>query len=918
MSQPAAPPTSSFLDQLRQVVGPRAVISDPDRLLVFESDGLTQYRERPSAVILPGDGAELQEVIRMLHGAGRAFVPRGAGTGLSGGGLAVNGGVVVATPRMNRILEVDGANRRARVEPGVINAHLTRAAAPHGLYYAPDPSSQSACTLGGNVAENSGGPHCLKYGVTSRYVTGLVVILPDGQRVEFGSLARGGGAASRPRRVGDEPELDLTGLFVGSEGCFGVAVEIEVALLPVPEGVRTLLALFDSLEEAGSAVSEIIGMGLLPAALEIVDRETIQAVEASVFAAGFPTDVAAALVVEFDGVEAGLAAEAEAARSACMAAGAREVRTAADEEERAALWKGRKKAFGAMGRIAPDLLVQDATVPRTRLPEVLARVGEIGRRYDLRVANVFHAGDGNLHPNLLFDRNDPDELARVEKASREIMQVCVEVGGTITGEHGVGLDKRKYLSMVLSPEVMRAMGRVKAVFDPTGRCNPGKVLPDEYLSAPAPGIDLPDEAVADEAVAVDPPRPFPGSEPAAGPAPATIAPRERPRPADVRRRVGRLLGDTEGGTGDDTGNAEGAGSPAGTPVAHPSDPEQAAALLQVAGEEGWRVLPLGAGVALSGGSADFTREADLLVSTGRMQGVLDYEAADLTLRAGAGTSLGALDQVVATESQWLPLDPPGGDRVTLGGVVATGLAGPLATAFGRPRDQLLGLTLVDGRGQVLELGGRVVKNVAGFDLVRLSCGSGGALGLICAVWLRLFPRPGLDRTLEWKATGLEEGLRLGRELATLPLPMAGLELHGDPTAGVRVVLRLMASEAEVDRVEREARGAAGAPSRVVEGSDSRAWVRERSMAEGRGRNHRRWRVGPAQVADCVGRLDSPTVAADLLAGHVRAWGAAGEGDRPTGFPGDLPSEPRARLHAGLRRVFDPRGILPGAWRWRWM
>lgn len=455
----------SVLRRLGKVVGGGAVLTDPGQLLVYESDGLTQYRHPPGAVVLPTTTGELQAVVRILAEAELPFVPRGAGTGLSGGALAVEGAVVVGTARMNRILELDVPNRRARVQPGVVNAHLTRAARPHGLYYAPDPSSQSACTLGGNVAENSGGPHCLKYGVTTRYVTGLTVVLPDGEVVELGGM--GGG----------DEGLDLLGLFVGSEGCFGIAAEIEVALLPLPEGVRTLLGIFDTLEEAGTAVTDIMGRGLLPAALEIVDGETIRAVEASVFAAGYPTDAGAALVVEFDGMEEGLDDEVDEAARCCRDAGAREVRTASTEEERAALWQGRKKAFGAMGRIAPDLLVQDATVPRTRLPEVLARIGEIGRRYDLKVANVFHAGDGNLHPNLLFDRRDTDELARVEAASREIMQVCIDAGGTITGEHGVGLDKRRYMPLVHSAEVLEAMARVKGVFDPEGRCNPGKVLP---------------------------------------------------------------------------------------------------------------------------------------------------------------------------------------------------------------------------------------------------------------------------------------------------------------------------------------------------------------------------------------------------------------------------------------------------------
>lgn len=366
---------------------------------------------------------------------------------------------------MDRILELDPVNRIALLEPGVVNTDLNRAAEPHGLMYAPDPSSQSACTIGGNVAENSGGPHCLKYGVTSRYVTGLTVVTYSGEILSLGGFAR------------EVAGPDLVGLFVGSEGCFGIATEIEVRLVPATPAVRTLLAIFDSLEEAGRAVSRIIATGLLPAALEIIDGNTIRAVEASVFAAGYPTDAEAALVVEFDGLEVGLPEDVRRAVDCCEASGAREVRTADTEEERTALWQGRKKAFGAMGRVAPDLMVQDATVPRTKLPEVLRRIHEIGERYELNVANVFHAGDGNLHPNILFDRRDADELARVEKASKEIMDVCVAAGGTITGEHGVGMDKLQYMRLVHSEDELDAMRTVKRVFDPEGGMNPGKVIP---------------------------------------------------------------------------------------------------------------------------------------------------------------------------------------------------------------------------------------------------------------------------------------------------------------------------------------------------------------------------------------------------------------------------------------------------------
>ncbi len=467
------PLTKELGDRLRSVVGDAWVIADADRLLAYESDALSVYRKTPRAVVLPRDTDEVSCVLGILSQEGVPVVPRGAGTGLSGGALADGDAVVVGTARMTDLLELDPDNRLARVQSGLVNATLTAAAEPFGLYYAPDPSSQTACTLGGNVAENAGGPHCLKYGVTSRYVTGLTVVTYDGKILEMGGFGSESGG------------YDLVGLFVGSEGCFGIATEIEVRLLPKPEGVRTLLAIFDRLGDAGRAVTEIMAEGLPPAALEIIDGPTIRAVEASVFAAGYPTDAEAALVIEFDGIEAGLAADVERAVVRCREAGAREVRTADGAEERLALWRGRKKAFGAMGQIATDLIVQDGTVPRSKLTEVLEKISEIGVRHDLTIANVFHAGDGNLHPNLLFDRSDPEELRRVERASIEIMAACVDAGGTITGEHGVGLDKRQYMSLVYGPEELDTMRRIKGVFDPLGLMNPGKVIPEPPDSAGA-------------------------------------------------------------------------------------------------------------------------------------------------------------------------------------------------------------------------------------------------------------------------------------------------------------------------------------------------------------------------------------------------------------------------------------------------
>jgi len=723
-SVPAPRLSSRVAARLRGIVGETGFLEDADRLLVYESDGLTQYRVAPSAVVLPRSVGEVAEVLRVLDEADVPVVPRGAGTGLSGGALATQGGVIVGTARMNRILEVDPVNRRARVEPGVVNALLTRATLPHGLIYAPDPSSQSACTLGGNVAENSGGPHCLKYGVTSRYVTALTVVLPSGELVRLGGPDA-------------EGELDLVGLFVGSEGCFGVAVEIEVALVPAPEGVRTLLGIFPTMESAGEAVTGIMARGLLPAALEIVDQATIRAVEASVFAAGFPTDAGAALVVEFDGVEAGLDAELDAAAAECRTAGAREIRLASSASERDALWRGRKKAFGAMGRIAPDLLVQDATVPRSRLPAVLARISEIGRRHDLTVANVFHAGDGNLHPNLLFDRRDPDQLARVEEASREIMAACIEAGGTITREHGVGIDKRRYLPLVCPPPVLRVLGEVRRVFDPSGRCNPGKVLPDGW-GPPSPPLP-------------------PGS-------------------VNVSDPVGV--------------SAEMSGDP-----------------------------------RASGASP-----------------VLEYEPADLVIRMDASATLADLAGEAARAGQWLPFDPPGGDTLTLAHAIALGRSGPLSAGFGRIRDHVLGLTLLTHAGERLLLGGRVVKNVAGFDLVRLAVGSGHRLGRIEDVTLRLFPLPERDRTLLWDCPDAASAIALGRELVAMGMPVAALHAFGgflpgsgSEGAGVQLAVRMLGSEAAVARMEAGLRGRQGSPAppaSTMEGADSVAWWWGRALEAG--------------------------------------------------------------------------------------
>jgi glycolate oxidase subunit GlcD len=465
-------PPPGLLEALREIVGPERCLARDGELVAYECDGLTLHGARPGAVVLPRDAQEVARVVRACRRFATPFVPRGAGTGLSGGATAPPGGVVIECSRMDRILAIEPADRFAVVQPGVINSALTEAARRHGLFYAPDPSSQLACTLGGNVAENSGGPHTLKYGATSQHVLALELVLPDGETLRLGSA------------TGFAPGYDLVGAVVGSEGTLGIVTEITVRLSPLPQATETLLAVFADVVPACRAVGAIIESGLVPAAMEIVDRRTIAAVEASVYAAGLPSDAGAVLLVELDGPAAVLPGQLERVRAHCQAEGGR-CEVARDVAERERFWRARKGAFGAMGRLAPDLYVHDAVVPRARLPEVLARVCEICDRRGLRLSNVFHAGDGNLHPNISFDRRDPDELARVLAAGREILETCVAAGGVISGEHGIGAEKRDFMGLVFADDDLEAMRRLRGAFDPELACNPGKVLPTPRFCAEA-------------------------------------------------------------------------------------------------------------------------------------------------------------------------------------------------------------------------------------------------------------------------------------------------------------------------------------------------------------------------------------------------------------------------------------------------
>jgi glycolate oxidase subunit GlcD len=451
--------------RLRQVLNPASVVTDDTELLVYECDGLPLFKNKPDVVVFPRNTEDVAQVVRIANEYGIPFLPRGAGTGLSGGALAVEGGILIELQRMNRVLSVDVENRFAVVQPGVVNLHISQAVAPYGLYYAPDPSSQMSCSIGGNVAENSGGPHCLKYGMTTNHILAIEAVTASGEIIRLGNPA------------GETVGMDLIGAIVGSEGTFLIVTEITVRLLQKPQAVKTLLAAFHSVEECSQTVSDVIAEGIVPAALEFVDAKTIEAVEASVYSAGYPKDAAAALLIEVDGFSEGLDETAEAIVTICRKNNAYEVRVAKDDDERARLWLGRKGAFGAMGRLAPDMITMDAVIPRTRLPEVLLEIDRMSARYGLGVANVFHAGDGNLHPLILFDSRYPDQVDKILAMSEEIMKLCVDVGGSLSGEHGIGYEKKDFMGLVFNEADLDVMMRVKRVFNANGLLNPAKIFP---------------------------------------------------------------------------------------------------------------------------------------------------------------------------------------------------------------------------------------------------------------------------------------------------------------------------------------------------------------------------------------------------------------------------------------------------------
>jgi glycolate oxidase subunit GlcD len=754
---------NKLIENLQAVVGRGHVLSKPDELLVYECDGLPQHKHLPRAVVSPSTTEETAAVMRVLGHAGVPFTPRGAGTGLSGGALALNSGVVIEMARMRRILKIDEANRLAVVQPGVVNAHVSRAVAHLGLHYVPDPSSQPTCTIGGNIAESAGGVHCLKYGTTTDHVMGVRAVLAGGEIVDLGGA--GGEAAG----------YDLLGIFVGSEGTFGIATEATLRLVQIPPTVRTMLAEFAAVNDASHAVSAIIAAGVMPAGLEMMDHEIIRAVEASVFAAGLSLDIGAALLIELDGVEAGIDEEADRVKSICLQYGARACRMAQDENERKKLWAARKGAFGAIGRISPDSMIQDAVVPRSRLPEVLDAAYQIASKYQLRIANVFHAGDGNLHPLICFDSRFPDEVHRVKEAGRELMETCVRAGGSITGEHGVGFDKRELLSLIFSEDDMETMLRVRAAFDPSGLCNPGKIIPmlrgcgearaQAKSKVQSPKSKVPPEPVttltglqeASDLLGPRAPRPH-------GPIDSSLAQTKceslSSRNGKEATRVGRSF-DPDSAiqqlsaivgaaniSGPNLGSKVASTVPNVFPAAltvAPESIEQICEVMKLASRESWTVVPAGAATWLDTGNP--LRRIDIIVSSEKLDRIIEHEPADLVAITEAGVTLHDLNETLGRNGQWLPIDPPDNRHSTIGGVVATGLGGAQQFGYGPPRRHVIGMKVVLADGSLIKVGGRVVKNVAGYDLCKLFTGSYGTLGVIVEVNFKLRPLPFETRTI---------------------------------------------------------------------------------------------------------------------------------------------------------------------------
>src|SRR2546429_1224408 len=691
------------------------VFTDRASLISYEADGGLD-KGMPEGVVVPHSTGD---VVRIVQWAAELSVPlmaRGAGTGLSGGAVADRGGIIVEFSRMNTILDIDERDRIAVVEPAVINLVLDEQAKTKGLYFPPDPASQRASTIGGNVAENSGGPHCFKYGVTSNYVIGLDVVLADGRRVRVGGRAL------------DYPEYDLCGVLTGSEGMLALITAITARLVRNPPAVKTLLAVFDSVEQAGKGVSAIIAAGLVPATMEMMDQKIIQIVEPFAHA-GLPTEAQAILIIDVDGYPAGLDRQVDDVAQLLQAHGARNLRISSSAEERNQIWFARKSAAGAIARLAPAYYTVDITVPRSRLTETLFEVNQVCDKYGLRVGYVFHAGDGNLHPLILIpDPEDRDLLERVHSAGREVVELAVSKGGSLSGEHGVGIEKRQYMSLMFNNAELSAMRDVKEIFDPHNVLNPGKVFPLPSQPALSPDEDTRGDACVAQSI---PPNEVDASI---------------PTPTEREQAVGHILS--------------------------PATAEDAAKVLLSATRARRQVYIRGCPETLE------EQRDSLVLSTARLNGMKTYAADDLYITVGAGTTLDEIQTFLAPDQKQVPLATPW-PETTIGGLIAANVNAPLRMRYGAVRDLVLCATVALADGRVIRAGRPVIKNVAGFDLVKAFVGSHGTLGLIADVTLKLVVKPRTQRTLLIPVDDYRYGLVWAGKLLPIALVASAIMLCKD-------------------------------------------------------------------------------------------------------------------------------------------
>jgi len=714
----------SFIKELAKIVGKESVLSSKRDLLAYSYDA-TQQQEMPDVVVFPHNTAEISAVMKAAHRERIPVVPRAAGTGISGGTVPIRGGIVLEISRMNRILAMDTANRRAVAEPGVVNLDLQDALAPLGFIYPPDPASQKSSTLGGNVGENAGGPLCFRYGVTSKYVCGMEVVLPSGEVVDLGGS------------VEDTPGYDLRGLLIGSEGILGITTKLVVHILPKAEAAQSMLAIFDTMEAANQAVSDIIGAGMVPGALEVMDKTMCGAIEESTHA-GYPTDAEAVLLIQVMGLADSLDRQVKDISELCRRNKVRELRLAQTAAETDAIWKGRKGAFGAVARICPPYLVNDGTVPRNKLVPAMHRVKEIAEKYHLLIANVYHAGDGNLHPLILYDNTNPEESAAAKKAGEEILDTCIELGGTITGEHGIGLQKLDAMYRMFSPADLATMRKVKQVFDPDGILNPGKLIPPEREGLPETG-----KAVSQEG-------------------------------QTLQQRLAEIVGAENVMTGDQATAPYKIDGLVPNTVVFASTTEQVSQIIKAGNQFKTSIIPWGSGTKQQVGPC--LAAADVILCLKNMKQIVDLDEGNFTIRVEAGMVNSELQRQLAERKFFFPLDPLFMETSTFGGELATNANGPRRFMYGTARDLVLGLTVVTPTGDIIRPGGKTMKNVAGLDLCKMFIGSWGTLGVITEAVLRLFPPPETSKSLWLTFSNFEDAFRLVTQVLNSTLTPTSIEL----------------------------------------------------------------------------------------------------------------------------------------------